>query len=89
MSDLSTKLAEALAFKDREANHHDVEWGRKRAHSELAPLHKLLVEAVGALENIQYCGRDSHRLGCPDNCPAVVANEALQALRTQLSKEGV
>lgn len=29
------------------------------------------------LREITWCGRDSHRLGCPSECPSVIAHEAL------------
>lgn len=106
MSDLSTKLAEALAFDEAELakaiktteykyfgdyefdenQHKAVETLVKFAR--LAPLHKLLVELASAADRLGNCCAEFDDLHyCAEYFQAL--DDKVQALRTQLSKEGV
>lgn len=46
--------------------------------SDIALLLALVREYKRALDEIRWCGRDSHRLGCPDECPSQIAQRTLK-----------
>jgi hypothetical protein len=84
VSDLSTKLAEFM-----ERRKYDTILSTQ-------PLHKLLVEAVGACDAMVSAANNARRMNTLTNGVSGLAvnvnygavEDALQALRAQLSKEG-
>jgi hypothetical protein len=88
--DLPTQLAEALEFDER----RDVmEYGRGFICAvHLQPLHKLLVSAVEALEEVggQICLCPTGRMLEPvenhiDTCGVAITHKVLQAIRAHLT----
>jgi len=100
-SNLTTKLAEALAMNEERLSTiiRQTNWngplqcdgfarGMRSTHDSLQPLHKLLVELASAADRLGNCCAEFDDLHyCAEYFQAL--DDKVQALRTQLSKEGV
>jgi len=91
MSDLITQLAEVLVFRRRDKFQEvlsEYDMGQAEESARLQPLHKLLVELASAADRLGNCCAEFDDLHyCAEYFQAL--DDKVQALRTQLSKEGV